>query len=59
MSLQCSDLDFRSVLNPLLSIPLEDTDPNDVRDGLGAYCAENLERTEESLTDRLRRVYKL
>lgn len=52
-------LDFRSPFNPLLSIPLEETDPNDVRDCLGAYCSENLDRTEESLTDRLRRVYKL
>ncbi len=50
---------FHSPLEPLLSIPLEETDPNDVRDFLGAFCAENLNRTSESLTDRLRRVYKL
>jgi hypothetical protein len=52
-------LDFTSPLNPLLSIPLEETDPNDVRDALLGYCRENLDRTEETLTDRLRRVYKL
>ena len=52
-------LDFSSPLIPLLSIPLEDMDPNDVRDRLGIYCAENLHRTDESLTDRIRRVYKL
>ncbi len=52
-------LDFASPLNPLLSIPLEETDPNDVRDALLGYCRENLDRTEETLTDRLRRVYKL
>ena len=52
-------MDFHSALNPLLSIPLEDTDPNEVRDCLGAFCRENLNRTDESLTDRLRRVYKL
>ncbi len=52
-------LDFVSPLNPLLSVPLEDMDPNEVRDTLLAYCRENLDRTEETLTDRLRRVYKL
>lgn len=52
-------LDFSSPLTPLLSIPLEEMDPNEVRDALLPYCPENLDRTEETLTDRLRRVYKL
>lgn len=52
-------LDFTSPFNPLLSVPLEETDPNDVRDALLDYCQENLDRTEETLTDRMRRVYKL
>ncbi len=52
-------LDFVSPLDPLLSVPLEETDPNEVRDALLGYCRENLDRTEETLTDRLRRVYKL
>jgi uncharacterized membrane protein len=52
-------LDFTSPLDPLMSIPLEEMDPNDVRDALLPYCQENVDRTEETLTDRLRRVYKL
>ncbi len=52
-------LDFFSVWRPLMSIPLEDTDPNTVRDALLPYCIENLERTEESLTDLVSRLYKL
>lgn len=50
---------FTSPLTPFLSIPLEDTDPNEIREHLMAYCQENLDRTEESLTDRLQRMYKL
>lgn len=52
-------LDFVSPLTPLLSVPLEETDPNNVRETLLDYCQENLDRTEETLTDRMRRVYKL
>jgi hypothetical protein len=52
-------VDFRSSWQPLVSIPLEDTDPNEVRKHLLPYCAENLERMEEELTDVLRRMYKI
>ncbi|HBK34076.1 TPA: hypothetical protein DEP34_00470 [Candidatus Uhrbacteria bacterium] len=52
-------VDFRSTWQPLVSIPLEDVDPNQVRAHLLPYCAENLERMEEGLTDVLRRMYKL
>lgn len=52
-------LEFHGLTNPLLSIPLEDTDPNVVRDLLLPFCAENLERSEEHLTDMVRRLYKL
>ncbi len=48
-----------SLLHPLLSVPLEDVDPNAVRECLLPYCLENLHRTEEGLTDTLRRLYKL
>jgi hypothetical protein len=50
---------FKSVLQPLLVVPLEDADPNVVRDSLLPYCIEDLARTQERLTDTLRRVYKL
>ncbi|MFH1253195.1 MAG: DUF308 domain-containing protein [Candidatus Uhrbacteria bacterium] len=52
-------LDFEQPWLPLMSIPLEDVDPNEVREYLLPVCLENLERTEETLTDTLRRVYKL
>jgi hypothetical protein len=43
----------------LLAIPLEDTDPNIVRECLLPFCPENLDRTQEPLTDRLKKRYKL
>ena len=52
-------LDFQSSLRPLITIPLEDTDPNRVREALLPFLKENLDRTEETLTDVLQRVYKL
>ncbi len=50
---------FRQAWNPMLAIPLEDTDPNAVRKELLPFCLENLDRTSETLTEVLRRVYKL
>lgn len=52
-------IDFQKPWQPLVSVPLEDTDPNQVRECLLPFCLENLERTEETLTDAVRRVYKL
>lgn len=52
-------LDFHSRTQPLLSIPLEDMDPNEVREALRPFCAENFARVEERLTDQMRRMYKL
>ncbi len=46
-------------LQPTLSIHLDDMNPNEVRQGLLPYVFENLDREGESLTDTLRRVYKL
>ncbi len=50
---------FHGRLQPLLSIDLEEMNPNDVRQTLLPFVFENLEREGESLTDMLRRVYKL
>ena len=50
---------FHSRLQPMLSIGLEELNPNDVRATLLPFVFENLEREGESLTDVLRRVYKL
>jgi hypothetical protein len=51
--------DFVSSWSPLISIPLEDNDPNYLRECLLPFCLENLERTEETLTDYVKRLYKL
>ncbi len=52
-------LTFRSRFQPMLSVDLDGMNPNDVRRTLLPYVYENLEREGESLTDVLRRVYKL
>ncbi|PIX62463.1 hypothetical protein CO057_01875 [Candidatus Uhrbacteria bacterium CG_4_9_14_0_2_um_filter_41_50] len=52
-------VDFNSVLEPLLVLPLDDVDPNEVREALLPYTFENLDREEETLTDMVRRMYKL
>src|SRR3989338_8037322 len=51
--------EFHSPWQPLLTVPLDDIDPNEVRELLLPYCLENLQRVEENLTDVLRRLYKL
>ncbi|MFH1711942.1 MAG: hypothetical protein ABH846_01765 [Patescibacteria group bacterium] len=52
-------VDFTSMFKPLVAIPLEDVDPNAVREYLQQFIFENLERESEHLTDMVRRVYKL
>ena len=52
-------LDFYSPWRPLISVPTEEIDPNQIREILLNFCMENFERNEETLTDLLRRVYKL
>ncbi|NQV90580.1 hypothetical protein HQ487_04220 [Candidatus Uhrbacteria bacterium] len=51
--------EFHSGWHPVLMVPLEEIDPNQVRELLLPFCLENMERIEESLTDVIRRVYKL
>ncbi len=50
---------FHGRVQPMLSIDLDEMNPNEVRRTLLPYVYENLEREGESLTDVLRRVYKL
>ena len=52
-------VDFHTSWRPLLSVPLGDIDPNIVREHLLSFCMENYERTEETLTDVIRRLYKV
>ncbi len=52
-------LDFYAITHPLISIPLEDVDPNIVRECLIPFCNEDLSRSREGLTDKIKRLYKL
>ncbi|MDP2631731.1 MAG: DUF2892 domain-containing protein [Candidatus Uhrbacteria bacterium] len=52
-------IDFISLWKPLLTIPLEESNPNVVREVLLQYAFENLEREDETLTDLFRRLYKM
>ena len=52
-------LDFYALTHPMLSVPLEDVDPNIVRESLLPFCLENFKRNQENLTDVMRRLYKL
>ena len=52
-------LDFYSRLHPLTSLPIEDTDPNEIRQALLPYAVENLARDSETLTDVLARLLKI
>ncbi|MBI2550723.1 hypothetical protein HYV73_00030 [Candidatus Uhrbacteria bacterium] len=48
-----------SLMLPLMSVPLEEENPNDVREALLPYVSEDLERDEETWADLLRRLYKI
>lgn len=50
---------FNGVMSPTLTVPLEDVDPNEVRQSLLPYAFENLNRDREYLTDLISRLYKL
>ncbi len=51
--------EFHSALQPTLGIPLEDTNPLEVRSILLNYLPENLEREDELTSDTLARLLKL
>jgi hypothetical protein len=52
-------LDFKNSWKPLTSIPLEEIDPNQLREQMLAFVFENLDRDDESLTDTIARLYKM
>ncbi len=52
-------IDFHSGWRPFMSVSLEETDPNVVREALLPYVTEDLKRNDETLTDMLTRMYKL
>ncbi|KKW36854.1 MAG: hypothetical protein UY81_C0011G0009 [Candidatus Giovannonibacteria bacterium GW2011_GWA2_53_7] len=57
--LKCLYLVSETRVRPTIKIPLEDMDPNAVRNLLLEVLPEDLERVEESLTELILRVYKL
>ncbi len=52
-------ISFNKAWQPTIAVPTEDADPNTLREVLLPYLFENLEREDETLTDSIRRVYKL
>ena len=53
-------VDFQKIREPYVSIDLpEDMDPNEIRDVMLLFVDESTDRKEESLTDYVRRLYKL
>jgi len=52
-------LNFDSLLNPRLSIPLGDINPIKVREILLDYLEEDLEQEEEAFSDFVERLFKL
>lgn len=52
-------LDFVNAFRPLISISLEDVDPNAVRTALLPFVFEDLDRTDETMSDLIARLYKL
>ena len=51
--------EFKTITKPRLSIPLLDRDPLIIRDKLLKYLQEDLERTEQPLSEGLAKMFKL
>ena len=52
-------IEFKTVLKHRLTIPLGNKDPLFVRDNLLKYLSEDLERTDEPMSESLARLFKL
>lgn len=51
--------EFKNVLKPRLSIPLGKINPLPIRENLLKYLAEDLERTDQPLSETLAKMFKL
>lgn len=51
--------EFKSAVRPRLSIPLQKTNPIKVREHLLKYLSEDLERTDQPLSEGLAKLFKL
>lgn len=51
--------EFKNVIKPRLSIPLKNLNPLPIRENLLKYLAEDLERTDQPLSEALAKMFKL
>ncbi len=51
--------EFKNVVRPRLSIPMGNTDPLPIRENLLKYLSEDLERTDQPLSEALAKIFKL
>jgi hypothetical protein len=51
--------EFKTAVRPRLSIPLEKTDPLPIRENLLKYLPEDLERTDQPLSEALAKFFRL
>ncbi|MDO8667777.1 MAG: hypothetical protein Q7K35_01620 [bacterium] len=51
--------EFKSVIKPRLSIPLNDLNPLPIRENLLRYLPEDLERTDQPVSEALAKMFKL
>jgi len=51
--------EFKSVIKPRLSIPLNDLNPLPIRENLLKYLPEDLERTDQPVSEALAKMFKL
>jgi hypothetical protein len=52
-------VDFKSILKPRLSIPLENQNPLKIREVLKEYLKEDLDKEEEPISESLKRILKI
>lgn len=51
--------EFKNVIRPRLSVPLKSMDPLPIRENLLKYLPEDLERTDQPLSEALAKMFKL
>ena len=51
--------EFKNAIKPRLSIPLDNMDPLPIRENLLKYLPEDLERTDQPLSEALAKLFKL
>lgn len=52
-------LEFRSIMQPSVTIELEDSNPNAVREHLGRFVREDITKVDEPVSDAIGRILKI